>query len=92
MRSLFMDELYFQADIIKSAKNEILYKNEVAKTSYADVLMKNNNKICDKKEAVIIVKPKNKKQGNLKTKNDLKSMIDPNITPINGLVNVKDIK
>jgi hypothetical protein len=63
-----MDELYFQADIIKSAKNEIF----------------------DKNEAVIIVKPKNKKQGNIKTKNDLKSMIDPNITPINGLVNVKD--
>jgi hypothetical protein len=90
MKSLFLDELYFQADIIKSAKNEILDKNEVVKTSYADVLINNNDKICDKNEAVIIVKPKNKKQGNLKTKNDLKNMIDPNITPINGLVNSKD--
>jgi hypothetical protein len=90
MRTLFLNELYFQADIIKSAKNEILDKNEVVKTSYADVLINNNDKICDKKEAVIIVKPKNKKQGNLKTKIDLKNMIDPNVTPINGLLNAKD--
>jgi hypothetical protein len=85
-----MDELYCQADIIKSAKNEILDKNEVAKASFADVLMNNIDKSCDKKEAVVIIKPKNKKQGNDKTKNDLKNLIDPNVTPINGLINTKD--
>jgi hypothetical protein len=89
VKSLLIDELYFQADIIKSAKNEILNKNEVLKTSYADVLMNNKDKKCEK-EAVVIVKPKNKKQGNDKTKSDLKNMINPNDTPINGLINAKD--
>ncbi len=37
MKTLFLDELYFQADIIKSGKNEILDKNEMVKTSYADI-------------------------------------------------------
>ncbi len=41
------------------------------------ILINKNDKICDKKDAVVIAKPKNKKQRNLKTKNDLKNMIDP---------------
>jgi hypothetical protein len=37
----------------------------------------------------MIVKPKNKNQKNDKTKSDLKNMINPNDTPINGLINSK---
>ncbi len=85
----FIEQISFQTDYIENAKNEILNKNEVLKTSYADVLLNNNGKISEK-EAVVIVKPKNKKQGNNKTKSDLKSMINPNETPINGLFNAKD--
>ncbi len=77
-----MEELTFQAEIIESAKSEILNKKEEVKISYADTL-KNE-------EAVMIVKPKNKKQNNDKTKSDLKNMINPNDTPINGLINSKD--
>jgi hypothetical protein len=55
----FIEEMSYQAEIIESAKIEILNKN-VVERSYADAL-KN-------KEAVMIVKPKNKKQKNDKTK------------------------
>jgi hypothetical protein len=82
LRKRFMDELTFQAEIIESAKSEILNKKEDLKISYADTL-KNN-------EAVMIVKPKNKKQKNEKTKSDLKNIINPNDTPINGLIDSKD--
>jgi hypothetical protein len=73
LRKRFMEELTFQAEIIESAKSEILNKKEEVKISYADTL-KNE-------EAVMIVKPKNKKQNNDKTKSDLKNMINPNDTP-----------
>jgi hypothetical protein len=76
LRKRFMDE------ITESAKSEILNKKEDLKISYADTL-KNN-------EAVMIVKPKNKKQKNEKTKSDLKNIINPNDTPINGLIDSKD--
>jgi hypothetical protein len=77
-----IDELAYQAVLFEKAKNEILNKKEV-EISYADTLKTN-------KEAVMIVKPKNKKQKNDKTKSDLKNMINPNDTPINGLINAKE--
>jgi hypothetical protein len=77
----FIDEISYQAKIIESAKNEILNKKEV-NISYADALKKT--------EAVMIVKPKNKKQKNDQTKSDLKNIINPNETPIKGLINSKD--
>jgi hypothetical protein len=76
-----IDELAYQAILFESAKNEILNKKEV-EISYADALKKS--------EAVMIVKPKNKNQRNDQTKSDLKNMLNPNDTPINGLINAKD--
>jgi hypothetical protein len=83
-----MDNLYgrLKNNIIKS-KSEILDKNDEIKSSYADMLKKNDDKMCIKKDPIVIVKPKDKNQNAEKTKMDIKNKINPNEIPVNGLFN-----
>jgi hypothetical protein len=79
-----------QSISIENAKSEILTKNDEIKLTYADAMKKSDDKKFVKKDPVVIVQPKDKKQGNDKTKSDIKNKINPNEIPVNGLFNANN--
>jgi hypothetical protein len=79
-----------QSTSIENAKKEILINNDETRSSYAAVLKKNDDKVTTKKDSVVIIRPKDKTKGNEKTKIDIKSKINPNEIPVNGLINTNN--